>query len=89
MRNYLGMEKKSLRELLKDRGLRLVDLASLSGLDKATMTRWDRGRVPAERVLDVERLTGISRHDLRPDIYPADDAGLRPAPSKAISGDAA
>lgn len=27
--------------------------------------------VPAERVLTVERITGISRHELRPDIYGA------------------
>ena len=27
-------------------------------------------RIPAERVLDIERITGISRHDLRPDLYP-------------------
>ncbi len=34
---------------------------------------WCRsGRLPAERVLDVERLTQgrVSRHDLRPDLYP-------------------
>jgi DNA-binding transcriptional regulator YdaS (Cro superfamily) len=24
---------------------------------------------PALRVLDVERITGVSRHDLRPDVY--------------------
>lgn len=29
------------------------------------------GRVPAERVLDVERATGVKRYELRPDIYPA------------------
>lgn len=28
-----------------------------------------RRRVPAERVLDIERVTGISRHELRPDIF--------------------
>lgn len=28
-----------------------------------------RNRVPAERVLDIERITGISRHELRPDIF--------------------
>jgi DNA-binding transcriptional regulator YdaS (Cro superfamily) len=28
------------------------------------------GRVPAERVLEIEKATGVSRHDLRPDIYP-------------------
>lgn len=28
------------------------------------------GRVPAERVLEIERLTGVHRSELRPDIYP-------------------
>jgi DNA-binding transcriptional regulator YdaS (Cro superfamily) len=28
------------------------------------------GRVPAERVLRIEALTGVSRHELRPDLYP-------------------
>ena len=27
-------------------------------------------RVPAEYVLRIEAATGVSRHDLRPDIYP-------------------
>ncbi|MQA53708.1 transcriptional regulator [Pseudomonas piscis] len=29
------------------------------------------GRVPAERVLDIERLTGVHRSELRPDLYPS------------------
>lgn len=29
-----------------------------------------RRRIPAERVLALEAATGISRHDLRPDLYP-------------------
>jgi DNA-binding transcriptional regulator YdaS (Cro superfamily) len=28
--------------------------------------------VPTERVVDVERVTGVSRHRLRPDIFGAD-----------------
>jgi len=28
------------------------------------------GRVPAERVLQIEKATGVSRHELRPDLYP-------------------
>lgn len=31
------------------------------------------GRVPAERVLAIEAATGVSRHQLRPDIYPKDN----------------
>lgn len=30
--------------------------------------------VPAELVLKAEAATGISRHELRPDIYPIEDA---------------
>lgn len=28
------------------------------------------GRVPANRVLAIELLTGVHRHELRPDLYP-------------------
>lgn len=28
------------------------------------------GNVPAARVLPIEKATGISRHELRPDLYP-------------------
>ncbi|WP_354250585.1 YdaS family helix-turn-helix protein [Bradyrhizobium sp. LA3.X] len=34
------------------------------------VSQWKQ--VPAERVLDVERATGVSRHRLRPDLYPAE-----------------
>lgn len=37
------------------------------GISPSALSMWRR--VPADRVLDVERLTGISRHDLRPDIF--------------------
>ncbi|MDD2862579.1 MAG: YdaS family helix-turn-helix protein [Acidiphilium sp.] len=46
-------------------------LAALLGLHRASVFVWKR--VPAERVLDVERATGISRHDLRADLYPRDE----------------
>lgn len=39
--------------------------------------------MPAEFVLRVEAAIGISRHDLRPDIYPID---LPPAPQSRWSG---
>lgn len=31
-------------------------------------------KVPAEIVLSIERETGVSRHELRPDIYPQEQA---------------
>jgi len=36
-------------------------------------------RIPAERVLDIERATGVPRHELRPDIYPAPTGGAAAA----------
>lgn len=49
----------------------VVALSEKLGLSRGAVSQWQR--VPVERVLDVEKLTGFSRYILRPDIY-----GLRP-----------
>lgn len=67
-------EATSLKALVKARGLKLIDLSRGLGVDKSTVTRWARKRVPAERVVDLERVTGIPRHALRPDLYPEETA---------------
>ena len=49
-------------------------LAKLIGIKPPSIHDWiKKGRIPAERVLAVEAATGISRHELRPDIYPVED----------------
>ena len=46
--------------------------ARLCNVSQPTVWAWLRGgRLPAEHVLAAEAATGVSRHDLRPDIYPA------------------
>ena len=45
-------------------------LAELIGVTKGAVSQWDV--CPPARVLDVERITGISRGDLRPDWYPGE-----------------
>lgn len=45
-------------------------LAAELRISRPAVAQWSL--CPALRVLDVERLTGISRHDLRPDLYPAE-----------------
>lgn len=41
------------------------------GVPVATVSSWGlRNQIPVRRVIDVERVTGIPRHQLRPDIYP-------------------
>lgn len=47
-------------------------LARALGCTPQNVQKWcASGRIPAERVLAIEQATGISRHELRPDIYPA------------------
>lgn len=53
-----------------DPPLTLEQLGDMFGVNKSTVLRWEGGQVPAERVLEVERATGIPRHELRPDLYP-------------------
>lgn len=43
------------------------ELAVLLGMQRQAIAGWQV--VPAARVRDVERVTGISRHALRPDIF--------------------
>lgn len=49
-----------------ERGL-LAKVARGVGLSRAAVSLWTK--VPAERVVDVERITGIPREQLRPDLY--------------------
>lgn len=59
----------SLKTLLKRQNIKPATLAREVGVDKSQVTRWAQKKVPAERVLDIERITGISRHELRPDVF--------------------
>jgi len=68
----------------------LAKLAFALGIRHQAFYSWKR--VPAERVLAFERLTGISRHEQRPDLFgpPPDvaaaDIGAGPAASQAGAG---
>jgi DNA-binding transcriptional regulator YdaS (Cro superfamily) len=42
-------------------------LAHLLGISHQAIGGWDR--IPAERLLDIEVLTGVPREVLRPDLY--------------------
>jgi len=62
----------------------ITALARELGIKHPAFYLWKR--VPAERVLPIERITGISRHDLRPDLYPWPDDIPRPPVSEAQGG---
>lgn len=56
-------------DIAKQKAGGAAGLARLLGnITGQAVSQWQR--VPASRVLDVERATGVSRHDLRPDLYP-------------------
>jgi DNA-binding transcriptional regulator YdaS (Cro superfamily) len=47
----------------------LVELARKLGISHQSFYSWRK--VPADRVLQFEELTGISRHEIRPDVFGA------------------
>ena len=55
-----------------------AELARVCGQKPQAVTRWiATAKVPARHVLAIEAATGVSRHDLRPDVFgpaPANDA---------------
>lgn len=52
-------------------------LAAKIGVSKQAVSQWDE--VPPLRVLAVERASGISRQELRPDLYPIEVSTGAPA----------
>jgi DNA-binding transcriptional regulator YdaS (Cro superfamily) len=45
--------------------------ARLIGVTAQAISQWDE--VPPLRVLAVESISGVSRHELRPDLYPVEE----------------
>jgi DNA-binding transcriptional regulator YdaS (Cro superfamily) len=43
------------------------DLALALGITPGAISQW--AKVPAERLIEIEKATGIRRQDLRPDLY--------------------
>ncbi len=50
-------------------------LGRIAGVSTTAVWKWVQSskRVPAEYVRAIEAATGVSRHDLRPDIYPREE----------------
>lgn len=74
----------AMEKLREWRGVRKTEeVAAQLRVTPAMWSRWETGArpIPANRVLDIEKLTGVSRHELRPDIF-------GPAPIKRRSASA-
>lgn len=57
-----------------ERNLTLEQAAAQLGVQKAAVWKWERHGVPVKRVLHVESVTGISRHELCPRFYPREES---------------
>lgn len=68
--NGVMENKHPLTVFREQRDLTQDELAALIGVKAPAVCKWEKGRVSYGKVLDVERVTGIPRHELRPDIYP-------------------
>jgi DNA-binding transcriptional regulator YdaS (Cro superfamily) len=47
-------------------------LAEILGISEQAVGKWKNKKIPVLRVLDIERNLGVSKCELRPDIYPPD-----------------
>lgn len=69
-----GMSVEALRTAISNAGSQ-TKLAERIGKTQGHISQWlRRGTVPAEMVLTIERASGVSRHELRPDLYPEEAA---------------
>ena len=50
--------------------IQIAELARHLNISRGSVYKWKwQGKIPAERVVQVEAITGIKREDLRPDLY--------------------
>lgn len=61
----------TLRAYLDGERGRLTSLAAALAIRPSAILQWDR--IPAERVPAVAKATGLSAHELRPDLYERPD----------------
>lgn len=60
----------ALKEIRKQRGLTLHQLAAIVGVHFTAVHKWEKRGIPAERVLRLAAALDVDPHDLRADLYP-------------------
>jgi DNA-binding transcriptional regulator YdaS (Cro superfamily) len=64
------MDTKTVKRVFEKAG-GAAELARKLGISRAAVAQWKQ--VPIQRVAEVERITGVSRYRLRPDIFGSKD----------------
>jgi hypothetical protein len=67
----INADDSALARWRKGEGRSAEKAAEMAGVTVAMWSRFETGarRIPAERVIEFETLTGVSRHNLRPDVF--------------------
>lgn len=79
------MGSSVLRKAVKIAGSQTA-LAAMIGKTQGHISKWlERGYIPPDAVLAIERATGISRRELRPDLYPPEVRGFAESGTEDIS----
>ena len=74
--DLIAIRKAALDKAVKESGGQTALANRLSEIMGRTVKaqnvqHWQKHKLPAEWVIRVEQASGVSRHELRPDIYPA------------------
>lgn len=66
-------KKQPIAELRKSKGLTIEAAAALFGVERTTIIRWEKGEpmIPLKRLDDAKRIFGVSKQEIRPDIFEA------------------
>lgn len=76
-RLYIGRMKKTPVERAIEAGGGITKVAKHFEVSLQAIQKWRQlSRVPADKVLELERLSGVSRHELRADIYPRESSAV-------------
>ncbi|HZX51519.1 MAG TPA: YdaS family helix-turn-helix protein [Pseudomonas sp.] len=68
------MEDSAIQRAAKAAGGQSALARALGCTPQAVQRMCATGNVPAERVIKIEAASGVPRHELRPDLYPAESA---------------
>lgn len=68
--SFRKLDDPGLAKALAQRG-NAMRIAAALGITPQAISKWKR--VPPYRVLAVEKVTGVPRHILRPDLYPREN----------------
>jgi DNA-binding transcriptional regulator YdaS (Cro superfamily) len=75
----VALERAAKAVAARPEGSGFAELATLLGLSRQAVYKWLEAGVPVERCGEIERVTGVRRHLLRPDVFDEPQKRVRPS----------